>query len=134
MKSILLAEASVLRRAEISSVFDNCYHIIPAAVQAEVLPLAEEFMPDVLLICQEFAGADTLLLIEKIKLLVPRLNVIVISARGDMEFAMDALKAGAVTVLTGMPTAEVLFSSVAGKVPPENAGGCSDMPWKVKGC
>lgn len=124
----------MLRRAEIASVFDRCYRLIPAASAEELLPLVEEFSPDVLLICQEFAGKDTLLLVEKAKALVPHVIVIVVSECGDMDFAVNALKSGAVTVMTGVPSPDVLYSSVAGKIPPDGDIGGTDMPWKIKGC
>jgi PleD family two-component response regulator len=133
MKSILVAEASVLKRAEIASVFDRCYRLIPVSEPGELLPALEEFKPEVLLIAQDFPG-NSLLLIEKAIAASPCLLIVTICETGDMDFAVNALKAGAVTVITGVPAPEVLYSSVAGKIPPDGGSRNDDMPWKIKGC
>lgn len=134
MRTILVAECDVLRRAEITALFDRCYHVIAASCSGEVLDLIAEFHPAAVLVGQGFAGDETLLVIEKTIAASPQLCVIVLSESGDMDFAVNALKAGAVTVITGMPAKDVLYSAVAGKVPPDDGSSFGDMPWRIKNC
>lgn len=93
MRTILVAECDVLRRAEITALFDCCYRVIVASGSGEMLSLIEKFHPAAVLVGQGFAGDDTLLVIEKTVAASPRLCVIVLSESGDMDFAVNALKA-----------------------------------------
>ncbi len=132
MRTILVAECDAMRRTEIMALFDRCYSVIAASSSGEMLALIEKIHPAAVLVGQGFAGDETLLVIEKTVAVSPRLCVIVLSESGDMDFAVNALKAGAVTVITGLPGRDVLYSAVAGKVPPEDGASFGDMPWRIK--
>ncbi|MFA6583562.1 MAG: hypothetical protein WCS77_04620 [Elusimicrobiaceae bacterium] len=133
MKAILVADQSVLRRAEIASVFDRYYQLLPATNRNEVMSLLEFFTPDVMIVNSKFAGNATLELVESTLGLLPRLAVVVLCDDDDMDMAYNALQSGACKVLTGRLMPEKILEAVMNKVPPDDARKSdSDFPWVVK--
>ncbi|GAW28331.1 sigma-54 dependent transcriptional regulator [Carboxydocella sp. ULO1] len=76
------------------------YRVLTAATGQEGLKLVSEQMPDLVLLDLRLPDLDGITILKTIKKDQPQLPVIVITAHGTVETAIEAMKAGAVDYLT----------------------------------
>ena len=94
--SILIIDDEPDIRTSLAGVLeDEGYQVVTAASGAEGIDAVQQELPDLILLDIWMPGMDGLETLERLKLLVPQINVIMISGHGTIETAVRATKLGA---------------------------------------
>jgi len=94
--SVLIVDDEVLIRKSLSKVFKaRGYAVDTASTGAEGLEKVSEVRPQVMILDMRLPDGDGLSVLEKVRVVDPLLQVIVITAFGDVQSAVDAMKLGA---------------------------------------
>jgi two-component system response regulator YesN len=101
---ILLAEDEQIERSALKFIISNyipCFEIVADAANGiELLELAKQHEPDVIVADIKMPGIDGISAISQIKNIFPDIEFLVISAHADFEFAQAAILLGAAGYLT----------------------------------
>lgn len=92
---------------------DEGYQVLSAASALEGLEVVQQDLPDLVLLDIWMPGMDGLETLERLKQLVPQLNVIMISGHGTIETAVRATKLGAFDFIEKPLSLEKVLISVA---------------------
>jgi len=76
------------------------YTLYTAGLPSEALDLAAQQLPDVVILDIKLPEMDGLTVLEKLKLLYPEIEIIMITGHGDMESVIKAMRLGAADYLT----------------------------------
>ena len=94
--SLLIVDDEVLIRKSLSKVFrSNGYAVETASTGAEGIEKISEVRPQVMILDMRLPDTDGLSVLKQARTLDPLLQVIVITAYGDVQSAVDAMKLGA---------------------------------------
>jgi len=87
---------TVLRRA----LSAEGYEVFEAATGKEALDVLTDVMPDLIVMDQKMPEMDGLTALKKVKRLLPSLPVVILTAHGNVQSAVEAVRAGATEYLT----------------------------------
>src|SRR5256712_10251381 len=94
--SVLVVDDEVLIRKSLTKVLRaRGYAVEPASTGAEGLQKVTELRPQVMILAMRLPDTDGLSVLKRVRDLDPLLQVIVITAFGDVQSAVDAMKLGA---------------------------------------
>lgn len=95
-KTILVVDDEKDIRISLTGILeDEGYHVLTAASGTEALEGVQQDLPDLILLDIWMPGMDGLETLEKLKILFPKITVIMISGHGTIETAVKATKLGA---------------------------------------
>ncbi|MRI31769.1 sigma-54-dependent Fis family transcriptional regulator [Endozoicomonas sp. OPT23] len=92
-------EVRLARSLEIA-LFSNSYRIITAHTAADAIELAISEHPEVVLLDLKLPDSDQLEPLNKLKVILPESKIIMMSAHGDIQIAVEAVKQGAYDFIT----------------------------------
>ncbi len=95
MKKILIVDDEPNVHYSFRKVFSEDYCILSASSGEEAIELLNEEIPDLVIMDIRMPGMGGLAVLKKIKIMEPRLHVIVMTAYGTMETAVEAIRLGA---------------------------------------
>ena len=95
MKKILIVDDEPNVHYSFRKVFSEDYCILSASSGEEAIELLNEEIPDLVIMDIRMPGMGGLAALKKIKTMEPRLHVIVMTAHGTMETAVEAIRLGA---------------------------------------
>lgn len=114
MQTILVIDDEKDIRTSLTGILeDEGYHVLTAEGGAEGVEAALQELPDLILLDIWMPGMDGLETLEKLKLLLPQVTVIMISGHGTIETAVRATKLGAFDFIEKPLSLEKVLISVA---------------------
>jgi DNA-binding NtrC family response regulator len=112
-KTILIVDDEKTIRWSLSEALGNEYEIVDAETAEQGLKLFKERSPDLILLDMKLPDADGLNVMQTVKLDDPSLPVIMMTAYGEVETAVEAMKGGAYDFILKPYALESLKSEIA---------------------